>query len=432
MSKVLIIASSFNSGDAITMINLFSKWEKSELFLATPTRTPYIDSFSCCYYLGNKEQHVPLIFKPFVEVGKSEVFEGCESKKKLSCKSRNSLVYRLYKKYFLCVLQIFGFYDKRISISVSRDFKTWVDKIEPDIIYSPVSNSIILKFLLQCQKAFPHSKFIFHGFDDWIEPSYRVMFRRRYVRHVDSLYRCLISNSSLLLSTTKMMSEEYAKRYHKNFITFYNPVNLSINGELGTKKFSDNYIHITYIGKIAWHNAKAIANMQKAVSIYNREQSAHLVLDVFSQTGVEDMRYFKICQDENMRIHSAIPNNEIVSLLRGSNILFLPITVSKEVAAFTKFSMSTKMGEYLSSGVPIIYCGPDSIAMTNFIKENRVALFTSQDGEQALYDLLKECLNNVELMNETIKRGLELSQKLFDRDVVSNNFYRVLNSVVSL
>ena len=55
MAKVLIIAASFNAGDAITMMNLFSKWDKRDLFLASPSKTPFMDYFASFYYLGDKE-----------------------------------------------------------------------------------------------------------------------------------------------------------------------------------------------------------------------------------------------------------------------------------------------------------------------------------------------------------------------------------------
>ena len=426
MARILIVSSSFNAGDAITMMNLFSKWNKSDLFLATPSKTPHIDYFSSCYYLGNKEQEIPLIFRPFIKVADSKVwtFQDNGVKNRISSLP-NKLTPRIYKKMVLPILQFLGFYDERFKLMMSVEFKAWIDKINPDIIYSPVSNRIILRFLLLCQKTFPTIKYVFHGFDDWFEPSYKVIFRKKYVTNTETLYRKLISNAHLLLSTTNMMAEEYERRYGKCFKTFHNPVNLSLNSPKIMIK-PDNLIHITYIGKIAWHNAKAIINMQKAISMCNQFNHKSVVLDIYSQTSSEDIKHYGIIPDSNLIMHSPVSNNQIMSLLGNSDILFLPITVSKEVAAFTRFSMSTKMGEYLFSGTPIIYCGPEEIAMTKLIKDNKVALYTTLDGPKPLLDLIKVCLNEKLIVKNNIERGIRLSNDLFNLETVSTNFYKLL------
>lgn len=437
MAKILIISASFDAGDAITMMNLFSRWNKRDLYLASPSQTPYMDYFSSFYYLGRKERKSLLLFRPWVRVPQSCVLSKAE---KQSCENNvdgerkqsllEFILFFVYKKTIFPILQYTGWYNRRYNLKISNDFKHWVEVVMPDIIYSPVSNEAIMKFLIEFQNVFPSKKYVFHSFDDWFRPAYKILFNRHYVQRLDNLFRVLISKSDLLLSTTNMMSKDFEIRYGKKFSTFYNPVDVS-NDVNVLNPFSDVNYHIVYIGKIAWHNALAIQNMHDAIALYNEHYIKKIVLDIYTTTSKENLDYFKIKLDRNVILHHPIPNSEVVSLLRNADFLFLPITISINVASFVKYSMSTKMGEYLFSGTPLIYCGPDGIAMTNFVKENQVAFYTTENGPQSLLHLLEQCVGEPSFASYMAGKGKDLARCLFDKNKISEEFYNLFVSLLT-
>lgn len=432
MAKVLIIAASFNAGDAITMMNLFSKWDKRDLFLASPSKTPFMDYFASFYYLGDKECKPFCLFKPWIKLPKSGVLDYVQNDadKNKTMPMMHKLLYHAYKKLAFPVLQYLGLYNRRYSLSVSAEFTKWVNEIKPDIIYSPVSNEAMMKFLMQCQRTFPSIKYVFHGFDDWCRPAYKVIFRTSYVQRLDNSYKNLISKSDLLLSTTEMMSKDFRIRYGKEFTTFHNPVDISVAEDMVTS-FSDEKYHIVYIGKVAWHNATALRNMHDALSIYNASNAQKVVLDIFTSTEKEILNYFKIRIDNNVILHHSIPNAEVIPLLRGADILFLPITISQEVISFAKYSMSTKMGEYLFSGTPLIYCGPKGIAMTEFIEEQNIAFHTTENGSQPLLNLIRQCICNQAFALQVAEKGKKIAMSLFNKNEISMEFYRLLSTLTN-
>ncbi len=417
------------------MMNLFSRWDKYDLFLASPAQTLYVDYFSSFYYLGKKERKALLLFRPFIRIPQSYVLnalhkklgenDACIEKRQSLLKSISGFI---YKKTIFPMLQYMGLYHRRYKLKFSSDFRHWVEVITPDIIYSPVGNETIMKFLMEFQNVFPSKKYVFHSFDDWCRPAYKVLFSRHYVRRLDNLFKTLISKSDLLLSTTEMMSRDFEIRYGKKFKTFYNPVDVSIDTDVFIP-FSDVNYHIVYIGKVAWHNAMAIQNMHDAIAHYNERYTKKIVLDIYTTTTKENLNYFKIKLDENVMLHRPIPNNEVISLLRNADFLFLPITVSVNVASFAKYSMSTKMGECLFSGTPLIYCGPEGIAMTSFIKENAIAFYTTENGAQPLLHLLERCVSKPSLALCVAEKGKTLAMSLFDKNRISREFY---NSLMSL
>jgi hypothetical protein len=56
---------------------------------------------------------------------------------------------------------------------------------------------------------------------------------------------------------------------------------------------------------------------------------------------------------------------------------------------FIKYSLSTKIPEYMYSGKPILFFGPESITVSKYIKENHVGLVanTWESLERSLIEL---------------------------------------------
>ena len=84
------------------------------------------------------------------------------------------------------------------------------------------------------------------------------------------------------------------------------------------------------------------------------------------------------------------------------------------------------MGEYLSSGVPIIYCGPSSIAMTEFFGYKNCAVVVERPGEQYMEEALIKVLAGSEEISKMCDRGIELAKSYFNIELVSQDFANVL------
>lgn len=417
--KILIVSRAFDAGDAITTINLFSKWPKHKLFCATPIQTPFAQDFGSCYFLGDKECKAIRPLNLFERIPHS----GIQKVNRIDIINRSfSFKRKVYKRWIMPTLKYLDLYDERFQVNLSDDFCKWVELIRPDIVYSSVGDISIAKFLIEFNARFPEIKLAIHGFDDWITPSYKILRSKNHVNKASALLSSLISKAVFLLSTTEMMAREYEKRYGRKFHTFHNPVDLS-SKYMDEFFFEGKCIHLTYIGKIAWHNAEALRNMVEAIKEYNQGRGDDKVmLDIYTATSQLTLESFGIKGSGNLIIHSPIPNIKIPSLLKASDCLFLPITISEDARAFAKFSMSTKMGEYLASGTPVIYCGPKGIAMTELVEQNQVALYTTENGKKPLIDLVRIFVENKSVIVENSLRGKELAKKLFDKELVSESF----------
>ena len=92
----------------------------------------------------------------------------------------------------------------------------------------------------------------------------------------------------------------------------------------------------------------------------------------------------------------------------------------------TRYSLSTKIPEYLNSGVCIFAYGPDDIASIEYLKENSVAFVCSNKTDLRL--TLKKLLFTPELSIKFEEQGLELAKAKHNAIQISNDFTnRLLN-----
>lgn len=416
--RVLILSERFIAGDAITGLNLFSLWNKDNLFCASRNDN-YCESFSSFYLIGDKEVSFNNIFKRFNKVPKSGVVKHSSI---IGSKPKSqSLIGRLYLYIVVPLIKFLGVFHKRVNYHISQEFLEWVDSISPDFFYSSVGSYNMAQLIDGLIEARPHIKVIIHGYDDWVEPNYYSIYhaceRESYV-----MLSSIISRASLAFVTSDKMAGDYSKRYNRPFMVFSNPVkNISENG---IKGMGDN--RITFVGKILHHNMKSIISLAAALEELNLDLTLHIYSDVLDNIKTKIKKAYS-----RTVFHGWVAYNEIPNILVNSRILYLPISIDKQTVKFTKYSMSTKMSEYLSSGVPILYQGPDGIAMTEMLEKNDCAFVVKNDNIDILKNNIDEILSDELKTKEKLERAMDLFNRKFDIEKVSSDFKLMICSNLS-
>lgn len=426
--RILVISYNFIQGDAITFLNLFSSWSKSNLFCLSAMVEEYAENFESCYRIGNKEIKYSFPIKYFTPVKKSGIYKKDGESKYSSLeisygRLRNSLRY-LYGKLIIPTIQYLGLLSSRLSIHVSTDLAAWIKKIDPDYIYTSVGSIEMAKFVLELRRHFPEIKLITHTYDNWIEPTYKVVNRRTIVRKSDKLLSEIFEQSEYLFAISDKMAREYTIKYRKKFHTFANAVDPI---PVTAVQHSRNSYNAVYLGKIWNHNLKSIKLFVKAISKINAEKNFTVYFTIYTNSGKEIQNSIgRIC--DKISIHEWVPQSEVPSVLGSADILYLPIAISKDSVKFNMYSMSTKMSEYLSSMRPIIYMGPDNIAMTEFLRANNCAYIVTSENEDLLCDVIRESISNQKDVRVKLDNAQRLFEERFKKDSVSKSMKELLQA----
>ena len=396
--KVLILSENFIAGDAITGLNLFSKWDKRSKYIASRHTLFFYKNFQEGYLIGDKEIRFRFPFKLFNKVPKSRVV-NCEAEKPSQKRHAGKLLSKLYLELVVPFMKWLGVFSYRASYLVSDQFLQWVDELSPECVYSSVGSLNMAEFVHSLMINRPNLKYIIHGYDDWPEPNYYTI-TSAYTKRSLTLLDSIMSQATLTFSTTEKMAEDYAKRYKREFLTYPNPVEKLVIS-------SENLKHqegITFVGKILNHNLKSILLLESALA----KSDLNITLHIYSEVR-DNIRKEILSKYKNTIIHGWVDHDEIKKILINSRILYLPISIDKQTKKFTRYSMSTKMSEYLSSGVPVLYHGPSGIAMTEMLEKHRCAFIVKENKEDSILSAIREILED----NEKSKIVLKNAQSLF-------------------
>lgn len=416
--RVIIISENFYAGDAITGLNLFSKWDRNNLFIASRKTSFFYKNFKSGYLIGSSEIKFSFLFKFFNKVPKSRVID-CNIENPQVAKHAGKLISKIYLEYVVPVLKWTGLFSYRASYRVSQQFLTWVDNISPDCIYTSVGSLNMAEFIDDLMVKRPSIKYIIHGYDDWVEPNYYTISNAYTNRSLD-LLNSIMSRSSITFATSDKMAHDYAIRYGREFITFPNP----IEDFRLSKKESQRPAGITFIGKILNHNIKSILLLASSLSQIGSNITLHLYSEV-----QEDLRKKIMSKYSNIIFHGWVNHDDIPQILLDSQILYLPISVNRQTIKFTKYSMSTKMSEYLSSGVPVLYHGPSGIAMTEMLEKYQCAFIVRDNKESSLIEAIKVILEDKEQTNRIISNARNLFNEKFEKDKVSEEFKNAITRI---
>lgn len=417
--NILILSRGFRAGDAITTLNLFSKWPEENLFCASLVESEYADKICGFYFLGHKEVKYKFPFNHFSRPKESHIgLQGIEKRN-----NSTSILGKIYNLIGRPILQWLDLYETRLSINVSLEFEAWLTSINPIAVYTSVGDIAMARFILEFHKKFPSIKIIVHGFDDWLSPTYSIINGKSHRKKAETLFKKVLSIASGRFTATQKMAQEYASRYGYEFSVFTNPAPISSINYIVEKAKKPN---ILFIGKVGWHNNDALRLMINAI-----EKITHIghkvCFDIYTDTPTNELKKLLGKLPEQVIVHEPVPNSQITSILLSAHVLYLPISINDQNIRFTRFSMSTKMGEYLNAGVPMIYLGPKNIAMTEFLEVHDCAEIITENSVDELTDRLIHVLKSPD--HNKLENGKKIALKYFNKDIVSNNFSKAIYNI---
>ena len=102
-------------------------------------------------------------------------------------------------------------------------------------------------------------------------------------------------------------------------------------------------------------------------------------------------------------------------------------STSPIISRLTAYGFSTKITDYLFSGIPILAYGPaDNVGMSYLRDKNGAVVVNRKNG---LKDALSEILTNNNYRKKIVERGLELARENHIASDNSNRFIHILKTV---
>ncbi|MDP8200860.1 MAG: hypothetical protein P9M11_01820 [Candidatus Tenebribacter burtonii] len=312
------------------------------------------------------------------------------------------------------------------KLTLDSSIKKWLDRIKPDYLYfNPDRLSIIL--FAQEIVNYCNAKIIIHVMDDKVKVKYTGILGFFYKRKFNREFYNLVKKSSVRLSISDLMAEEFYKRYSKKFHTFHNPVDVEkwkphIKSISALKNRKKTILYSGWIGS----TSVPIFEFCEIIKSLNEFQY-QITFTLYSKFSSQEVRD-RIEAYSFVQINNYVSQEKLPETLTKANFLLLPLSFESKFK-FTYLSMPTKTAEYMVSGVPIIVYAPERTALSQYAKRSKWGHTLTTNKKEIILKSVMNLFEDIDLQHEYSRNAIELAKERHDVKINKLRFMKILNEV---
>lgn len=268
---------------------------------------------------------------------------------------------------------------------INENFDSYIEKVHPDIVYAYITSFREIRLLNYLQKKLK-VPVVPHFFDDWPNAYFTEGLSKFFLRPFFlRVLKKLIKQSPSYFCISEYMCEEYRRRYGNNnafpLMNSENTYNEQTNETITQFKFF-------YAGSLYLGRGETIFRLCEALeTIFSGDISFSICAPETHWVSVrQEFSKFGFVKYEGF-----LNQTELQKKMNYSNCLIFVESFNSEMLKFSRFSLSTRVPEYLSSGKIILALGNAEQGSIKHLRENKAAFVV--DDLNNINEVLKNLLN---------------------------------------
>ncbi len=296
----------------------------------------------------------------------------------------------------------------RLPSVLSPPLLNWIDNFQPDVIFSFTASAPMLRTVVKISQL-RDIPILPYFTDDWITTLFKDDFLSLPLRR-SLLYwfdECL-KRAPVRIANCDAMNEEYTKRYGGQFETFMNLVKYS--EEMCSNRFerTRERIRFVYIGSLEpgrWKSLRAIGEaLQELETIGIKGE-----LLIYSFPADIEKYGHSLSLEPVMRLMGTARYDDVRKLQQEADVLIHVESFDPSIREYTRYSLSTKIPQYMMVGACIFAYGPEEIASVKYLSDTGAGVTLGEDDPAQLAKLLGQLIQSHSLRNSTRSRAKEIA-----------------------
>ena len=232
-------------------------------------------------------------------------------------------------------------------------------------------------------------------------------------------------NASALLGIGESMCDAYAARYNRKFLPFQNCIDtrLWISGGRASRRQAGTFT-IGYTGRIGTANATTLGVLARAVASLSASgfpARMRLALTASDQTALSGLKDLA-----GVEVLPRLPHADMPAFLSSCDALLLPLDFDRGSREFARYSMPSKLPEYLASGTPILVVAPPDVAVTEYVVKRHCALVVDALSRESFEEAIQRLMDDASLGRALGAAAVQVARTEHDAAGVRNRFRKVL------
>lgn len=314
----------------------------------------------------------------------------------------------------------------------SPDLKKWIDTFKPDAIFTMLGLSLYVhKISISLSERYNIPLFIFFTDDYFINSTAKGIIRKIHYRLLRKQYKETISKAHMAYAIGEKMQQEYSKVFNKPFGILGNAIDFDKYSYLLPKKLEKgDTILLSYTGALHSNRWKTIVALGLLFKEINQKYDYNKVqIKVFSPTR---MRKKMLAAFENAGIEfgGLLDSAGVIKQIENSHFLLHVESFDKASRTFVKYSVSTKISEYLSSSRMLLAYGPHEVASMQLLAKNNLGCcLTDLDTKEVMIKKICEAIENYNNYNYDSSKQFVLNN--YTKEVMINRLESDLRKAIN-
>ena len=398
--KILIINSESlykNNATGITLRSIFKEWPSEsimELYIWNPPQINKEKLNIKSFKIPDKTLPLNLFLRKLTKSSISEESSGIKFGS--HNKEENiSFSYSL-KEYSKYIVE-----SKMINIKYVLEILKSQDFI-PDVIYTLGGSFSIMN--ISCRLAdYYKCRICLHYMDNWRETLFVETHKFfKLNKKINDLADQVEKRSKCSMVISPQMKIAYEDKRSIKCCVLMNSIN---EFQIPVLNEYENKIKIIYAGGLHLKRYESLKKIEQAISCINDEK-----IQLIIYTSDKDREaYNAIFSDKITKFKNFVPHDQVYKIYQEADILVHIESFDKNRIMFTKYSLSTKIPEYMISGKPILCFAPSDLTVYKYINENNVGISSSNEIE--LQSAIKKLVSDKGLRKFLGNNGVVCAKK---------------------
>lgn len=418
------------TGGGVTFTNLFRGWPQDRLFTVHADSIP-VSSDTCVNYFALGAEELPLagplqMLRRFA--GRAPA-SGASVEASLSSGNVSPAPKRrLRKLFYKLVGAIYGNSGFPVSARLSAGLVTWIEKAKPDVIYTILGSIEMMELVEQIRSRF-HLPVVVHLMDDWRTERERYgllsPFRRQ---RLNRLFDRSMRTARGHLAISDAMASAYSAEFAKPFESIQNVIDSDQWFSAARQDVTPRRpARLLYAGSLyAGVQLASLLDIAAAVARL-RAAGVEMTLDVMAPEFMVAPFRSRLEAHDGTRVVPQVPRERYFATLCAADVLLLPVNFEPAAVRMVRYSMPTKVPEYLVSGVPVLLYGPADIAQTAYAEREGWGLAVTKRAPEALDGALRRIIEDRALREKLVGSALKTAAVRHDAAAVRDAFRSVLS-----
>jgi glycosyltransferase involved in cell wall biosynthesis len=313
-------------------------------------------------------------------------------------------------------------------VRIPEDVRWWMREQRPDVVYTTMGSIRTMRLAVAAAQEC-RVPLVPHFMDDWPTTLYtggQVLGLPRLA--VRSGFRDVLRHSSYGMGISEAMASEYERRYRLPFAAFGNCVDaadFADPDQRAPERPAGTPVELVYVGGLHLDRWRSLRGVGEAVDrLVAQGTPARLTVHA---PDADLARYAGAFAGlAAVHLGRSLASDEVSGVLRRADVLVHVESFAAEHRRYTRYSLSTKIPQYLAAGRPVLGFGPAELASMAHLAAAGAGAVVGDDDPVALRDALAPLCVDPGLRVRLGGRGLAFAVRHHRTDQVAARFAQVL------